>query len=84
MKKIQLKKNAQPVVHAPRRFPAPLREKLKQELERMTSLGVIEKVEKPTEWVNSMVCVKKSNSDLHVCMDPNVNIQREHYQIKKL
>ncbi len=82
--KIQLKKDAQPVVHAPRRVPAPLREKLRQELERMTAMGVIEKVEEPTEWVNSMVCVKKANGDLRVCMDPkdlNSNIQREHYQI---
>ncbi|XP_053092978.1 uncharacterized protein K02A2.6-like [Pangasianodon hypophthalmus] len=82
--KIQLKKDAQPVVHAPRGVPAPLREKLTQELERMTSMGVIEKVEEPTDWVNSMVCVKKANGDLRVCMDPkdlNGNIQREHYQI---
>ena len=28
--KIQLKYDAQPVIHAPRRVPAPLREKLKQ------------------------------------------------------
>lgn len=82
--KIQLKKDAQPVVHAPRRVPAPLRDKLRQELERMTSMGVIEKVEEPTEWVNSMVCLKKANGDLRVCMDPNdlnASIQREHYQI---
>ncbi|RXN33946.1 Transposon Ty3-I Gag-Pol [Labeo rohita] len=72
--KIQLKKDAQPVVHAPRRVPAPLREKLRQELERMTLMGVIEKVEEPTEWVNSMVRVKKANGDLRVCMDPkNLN-----------
>ncbi|KAL1264137.1 hypothetical protein QQF64_004492 [Cirrhinus molitorella] len=82
--KIQLKEDAKPVVHAPRRVPAPLRDKLKTELERMTSMGVIKKVEQPTEWVNSMVCVKKPNGDLRVCMDPkdlNANIQREHYQI---
>lgn len=82
--KIQLKYDAQPVIHAPRRVPVALREKLKQELERMTSLGVIKKVEEPTEWVNSMVCVKKPNGDLRVCMDPkdlNANIKREHYQI---
>lgn len=50
-------------------------------------MGVIEKVEEPTEWVNSTVCVKKANGELRVCMDPkdlhtpNSNIQREHYQI---
>ncbi len=64
--KMQLKKDAQPVVHAPRRVPAPLLEKLIKELKRMTSMGVIEKVEEPTEWVNSMVCVKKTNGDLRV------------------
>ncbi len=82
--RIQLKDDAQPVVHAPRKVPAPLRDKLKQELERMTTLGVIKKVEEPTEWVNSMVCVKKQSGYLPVCMDPkdlNANIKREHYQI---
>lgn len=58
---IQLKKGAQPVVHAPQRVPAPLRDALKKELERMTNLGVIRKVEEPTDWVNSMVVTKKKN-----------------------
>ncbi len=57
--KIQLKEDAHPVVHAPRRVSASLKEKLKKELDRMTSLGVIKKVEELTDWVNSMVCVKK-------------------------
>uniref|UniRef100_A0A8C6LCJ1 ribonuclease H n=1 Tax=Nothobranchius furzeri TaxID=105023 RepID=A0A8C6LCJ1_NOTFU len=80
--KIHLKDNARPVVHAPRRVPGALRCKLKHELDRMTLLGVIRKVEAPTEWVNSMVCVKKPNGDLRICMDPkdlNDNIKREHY-----
>lgn len=47
------------------------------------STGVIKKVEEPTEWVNSMVCVKKQTGVLRLCMDPkdlNANIKREHYQ----
>ncbi len=39
-----------------------------------------------TDCVNSMVCVKKKNGYLRVCMDPqdlNGNIKREHYQIQK-
>ena len=39
---IQLKGDAKPVVHAPRRVPAPLRAGLKKELERMTQMGVTE------------------------------------------
>lgn len=59
--KIQLKEDATPVIHAPRRVPAPLRERLKKELDKMCQLEVITKVEEPTEWVNSMVCVDKGN-----------------------
>ncbi|KAL7879765.1 hypothetical protein SRHO_G00020190 [Serrasalmus rhombeus] len=54
---IQLKEDAQPVIHTPRRIPAPLRERLKKELDKMCEMKVITKVEEPTEWVNSMVCV---------------------------
>ena len=82
--KIQLREGAQPVVHAPRRVPAPLREGLKRELDRMTNLGVIKKVQEPTDWVNSMVVTKKKNGELRTCMDPkdlNENIKREYYQI---
>lgn len=86
--KIELKEDAKPVIHAPRRIPAPLRERLKKELDRMCQLNVITKVEEPTEWVNSMVCVdkKNKNKELRICMDPgdlNRNIKREHYQIPK-
>jgi len=85
--KIQLKEDAKPVVHAPRRVPAPLKAELKKELNRMTQMGVIERVEEPTDWVNSITCVKKRNSsELRVCLDPkdlNENIKREHYQIPK-
>ncbi|KAL0153721.1 hypothetical protein M9458_050974 [Cirrhinus mrigala] len=79
-------RNAQPVVHPARRVPAPLKDRLKKELVRMTTLGVIKRIQEPTDWVNSMVCVKKKNGDLRVCMDPkdlNHNIKREHYQIPK-
>lgn len=41
--KIQLKEGAQPVVHAARRVPAPLKDGLKKELDRMIRLGVIKK-----------------------------------------
>ena len=82
--KIQLKEGAHPVVHAARRVPAPLKDCLKKELDRMITLGVIEKVNEPTDWVNSLVITKKKNGELRICMDPkdlNESIKREHYQI---
>lgn len=42
--------------------------------------------EEPTDWVNSVVCVKKKNGELRIYTDPkdlNENIKREHYQIPK-
>ena len=47
--KIQLKSDATPVIHAPRRVPAPLRDSLKKELDRMMDLGVIRPIEDPTD-----------------------------------
>ena len=83
---IQLKADAVPVIHASRRVAATLREPLKKELSRMEKLGVIHKVDHPTEWVNSMVTTEKPNGDLRICLDPkdlNRNILREHYPLPK-
>ena len=42
--KIQLKSDAKPVIHAPRRVPIALQDKLRHELDRMKRLDIIEKV----------------------------------------
>lgn len=84
--KIQLDPNAVPVVHPPRRVPFALRDKLKQELDRMEKANIIAKVSTPTEWVNSLVVVEKSNK-LRVCLDPrdlNKAILRPHYPMRTL
>ncbi|XP_021368026.1 uncharacterized protein K02A2.6-like, partial [Mizuhopecten yessoensis] len=77
-----------PVVHPPRRVPLSLREGLKEELARMESLEIITKVIDPTEWVSSLVVVKKPESGkLRVCIDPkdlNKAILRPHYPTKTL
>ncbi len=84
---IRLKENAIPVVHPPRRVPAKLKNPLKEELTRMVNLGVIEKVDGPTKWVNSLVIVRKKNNKLRLCMDPsdlNKSIMREHFPMKSV
>ncbi|XP_046863328.1 uncharacterized protein LOC124457081 [Xenia sp. Carnegie-2017] len=75
--------NVKPTIHIPRRVPVAMRTKIKEELERMQQMGVIDPVEKPTEWVSSMVTVEKPNK-LRICIDPrhlNEAIQREHYPL---
>ena len=64
--KIKLKANSEPVIRSARRVPATLRDKLEVELERMVKLGVIHRVDYPTEWVNSMVITQKPNGDLRI------------------
>ena len=79
---INIKPNVQPVVHPPRRVPVTIRSKVKTELQRMERLNVIEKIDEPTEWVNSMAVVVKPNGKLRICIDPrdlNQAIRREYY-----
>ena len=84
---IQLRDDAVPVIHPPRRVPEALREPLRQELRRMQELGIIRKVDRPSDWVNSIICVEKENGDLRICLDPyNLNkaIRREHHYTQTL
>ena len=58
-----------PVVHAPRKVPVALHDRVKEELQRMENDGVIKKQEEPTDWVNSMVIVETPKK-LRICIDP--------------
>ena len=81
---INIDETVKPVVHPPRRVPFALRHKLKAELERLVSLNVIEKVDHPTDWVNSIVLVEKSDRSIRICLDPkdlNEAIKREFTQL---
>ena len=54
---MRLKDGYEPVVHPPRKVPATIRTKLRDELARMEKDDVITKVDEPTEWVSSLVIV---------------------------
>ncbi|XP_060083465.1 uncharacterized protein LOC132563689 [Ylistrum balloti] len=84
---IEIDPTVKPVVHPPRKVPLAVHDQVKQELDRMEKLGVVEKVHEPTGWVNSMVVVKKSNNKLRICIDPkdlNKAIKREHFPMKTI
>ena len=67
---IKLKEDISPKVHPPRKIPASLWEKIKEELDNMEKTGVMRKIGKPTEWVKSMVVVEKPSGGLIICLDP--------------
>ena len=80
---LQIKPEATPVVHAPRRVPVALREKVKHELERMENEGIITRVTDPGRgWVSSMCTVVKPSGKVRICLDAadlNRALKREHY-----
>ncbi|GFO45200.1 polyprotein [Plakobranchus ocellatus] len=84
---ITLKDDANPVVHATRKYPVHLQKELKVELDRMESLEVISKVTQPTDWVNSLAFSRKPNGKLRVCLDPkdlNKAIKRTYHKTPTL
>ncbi|GFV68565.1 uncharacterized protein TNCV_3130201 [Trichonephila clavipes] len=81
---ITLKDNAVRVIYSPRSVPLALKPKLKSTLDRLEKEGIVSKVKKPNDWVQSLVIVEKPNGNLRLCLDPrdlNIVIKREHYQI---
>lgn len=77
----EVDKSVKPVIEPNRRIPFSLVDKLKDELQRMESLGVIQKMYEPTDWVSSITLVSKANGKLRVCLDPrNLNkaVKRAH------
>ncbi|XP_064463117.1 uncharacterized protein K02A2.6-like [Ornithodoros turicata] len=67
---LRLKPEAIPfVVTSPRRVPLPLYDSTHQELKDMERLGVISRVQEPTEWCAPLVIVPKKNDKVRVCVD---------------
>ena len=69
---IKLKDRAILHVEPIRRVPHAMQEPLKQELEKLVNEGILHKVDisEPIEWLNSFVCMKKTNGKIWLCLDP--------------
>ncbi|KAK7110621.1 hypothetical protein V1264_014461 [Littorina saxatilis] len=70
-----------------RKWPSPVKEKVKGELERLQELGVVTPVNVPTDWVNSLVVTMKPNGKPRLCIDPkplNKALKRNHYPMKTI
>ena len=82
---ICLKPGAKPyALSTPRRVAIPLLPQVKKELTRMERLGVIEKIEEPTEWCAGLVVVPKQNGKVRICVDLtklNENVCHERHPL---
>ena len=70
-----------------RHVALPLLDPLKKELSRMEEMGVIRKVEEPTDWCHPIVLVKKENGSIRLCLDLtrlNTAVKREFYQLESV
>ena len=83
--KFQLKPNAKPTRHAPRKVPIHLQDMFNEEIRNLEALGILEETKDVTEWVNSFVIMEKKlpinssnphspghsmNKKLQICLDP--------------
>ena len=84
---LEIDESMTPVKMPVRRVPIGMKNKLKNELRKMENANIITKVDTPTDWVSSLVVVKKASGKLRVCVDPkplNKALKRCHYPLPVL
>ena len=82
---IRTKSSVEPFALAvPRKVPAARQEAFKEELDRMVSLGVIERIERPTDWCSPCLVVVKKSGGIRFCIDYtalNRAVRREYHPL---
>jgi hypothetical protein len=84
---IKIDISVEPVVHAPGPVPVAMRDSVKQELDHLVKCNIIPPVTEPTSWVSSMVCVRKKNRRVRICLDPtdlNKAVLCEHFPMNTI
>ena len=74
-----------PLVQLPtRKVPIAIKEKLKEEMDRLEGLNIITPVNVPTSWISATVVTLKINGNIRLCVDPkplNQVLKRNHYPL---
>lgn len=74
--RIELKPDSSPKFHKTRSVPYALTDGVKQELDRLEKIGVLQKIEK-SDWASPIVVVPKADGKLRLCGDYKVSINSE-------
>ena len=86
--RVKLREDAIPyALYAPRNVPISLHPKVREELQRMETLGVIQRVSQPTPWCAGMVVLPKKSGAIRICVDLkplNESVLREVHPIPKV
>ena len=81
--KFQLKENAKPMRHAPRKVPIHLQDTYHSEIRNLEKLGILEETKDVTEWVNSFVIMEKK-TPVDSSKSPTISSSQGHSKDRKL
>ena len=73
---IELDPNVRQVHAQVRRVPVAKLGRVNEELERLSSEGIIKPVTQPTDWLSNILVKEKPNGKLRICIDPSQTINR--------
>ena len=79
---VEINQTVQAVQLPTRRVPIALKGRLRKELDRLSHIGVIQRVDSPTDWISAIVVITKRNGTIRLCIDPkplNQTLHRNHY-----
>ena len=81
---LEIDPNMPPVQLPTRKVPIAIKEKLKEEIDRLEGLNIITPVNVPTSWISATVVTLKKNGNVRLCVDPkplNQALKRNHYPL---
>ena len=81
---LEIDPNVPPVQLPTRKVPIAIKEKLKEEMDRLEGLNIITPVNVPTSWISATVVTLKKNGNVRLCVDPkplNQALKRNHYPL---
>ena len=82
---IDIDSSVKTVKHQPRKIAVALKPELEKKIKELEKKGVLAKVTTPTDWISSMIAVRKPLGKLSICLDPkdlNKALKRPKYPMQ--